>query len=64
LIVKKSDTIVAEVHEIRRQIYERTKDMTASERTAYFNESGRRSAEKYGFKIYRNAEEAEMGRAL
>jgi hypothetical protein len=57
--VKKSDTIVTEVHEIRRQIYENTKNMTTAERIDYFNESGRRSAEKYGFKIYKNAAEVE-----
>jgi hypothetical protein len=53
---------VAEVHEIRRKIEERTKGMTASERTAYFNESGKRSAEKYGFKIYKNIDDAVKAR--
>jgi hypothetical protein len=38
--------------------------MTSAERTAYFNESGRQLAEKYGFKIYRNVEEAESERAM
>jgi hypothetical protein len=31
---------VDEIHEIRRQIYEETKDMTRSEVAEYFNKSG------------------------
>jgi hypothetical protein len=37
--------------------------MNDIELAAYFNESGRRSAEKYGFKIYASAEEALRERA-
>jgi hypothetical protein len=49
--MRKPDTILDEVHEIRRRINERTKDMTPSERTAYFNRRGEEAAKKYGFKI-------------
>jgi hypothetical protein len=60
--VKKSDTIVAEVHAIRALIDQNTMDMTSAEITAYFHESGRRLSEKYGFKIYKSAAEAERER--
>jgi len=61
--VKKSDTIVAEVHAIRATIDNRTTGMTSAEVTAYFHKSGKRLAEKYGFKIYKDASEAERERA-
>ena len=46
----KADTIVDEIHTTRRKIEEKTKDMTVSERTAYFNQTGEAAARKYGFK--------------
>ena len=49
--MKRPDTILDEIHATRRKIDERTREMTASERTAYFNERGRIFAEKYGFTI-------------
>ena len=55
--MKKPDTILDEVHAIRRKIEEHTKDMTASERTAYFNRVGEAVAKKYGFKRVVNAKE-------
>jgi hypothetical protein len=56
-MMKKPDTILDEVHAIRRRIEERTKGMTPSERTAYFNQRGEATAKKYGFKIVANAKE-------
>ena len=48
--MRNPDTILDEVHAIRRKIEEHTKDMSASERTAYFNQVGEAAAKKYGFK--------------
>ena len=48
--MRKPDTILDEIHATRRKIEEKTKDMTVSERTAYFNQTGEASARKYGFK--------------
>ena len=59
LTMKKPDSILDEVHEIRRRIEERTKDMTASERTAYFNRRGEAAAKKYGFKRVASANETD-----
>jgi len=47
--MKKPDTIVDEIHAIRREIEKKTKDMSSSERTAYFNQAGKTAAQKYGF---------------
>ena len=49
--MRKPDTILDEVHEIRRMIEEKTKNMTSSERTACFNQRGDVIANRYGFKI-------------
>ena len=48
--MKKPDTILDEIHKTRRDIEEKTKKMTRSERTAYFNQTGAAAARKYGFK--------------
>jgi len=48
--VKKPDTILDEIHTTRRNIEEQTKNMTSSERTAYFNKAGAAAARKYGFR--------------
>jgi len=56
--MKKPDTILDEVHATRRKLYEATKDMTSSERTAYFNRNAESVAQKYGFKIVASAKEA------
>ena len=55
--MKKPDTILDEIHAIRRKIDERTKDMTSSERTAYFNQTGEAVARKYGLKRVTSAKE-------
>ena len=55
--MKKPDTILDEIHAIRRKIDERTKDMTASERTAYFNQTGEAVARKYGLRRVITAKE-------
>jgi len=49
--MKKPDTILNEIHAIRCRLEEITKDMTAAERTAYFNNRGEIAAKKYGFKV-------------
>jgi len=49
--MKKPDTILNEIHAIRRKLEEITKDMTAAQRTAYFNNRGEIAAQKYGFKV-------------
>ena len=48
--MRKPDTILDEIHATRRKIEEKTKSMTVSERTAYFNQTGESAARKYGFK--------------
>jgi len=48
--VKKPDTIIDEIHTTRRNIEEKTKNMTRSERTAFYNQAGITAAKKYGFK--------------
>ena len=44
-----------EVHAIRLMLYDRTKDMTPNERTAYYNRRGAEAAKKYGFKVVQSA---------
>ena len=62
--MRKPDTILDEIHATRRRIEERTRGMTASERTAYFNLRGEAAAKKYGFKIVTSAkEDVELRRA-
>ena len=46
--MRKPDTILDEIHAIRRKLYEATKDMSTTERTAYFNATGERLAREYG----------------
>ena len=49
--MRKPDTILNEIHATRRRFEDITKDMTATERTAYFNNRGEIAAQKYGFKV-------------
>jgi len=57
--MRKPDTIVDEIHEIRRRIAERTAGMTSAERAAYFNQRSEIAAKKYGFVIYQKPESQE-----
>ena len=43
---EKPDTILDEIHATRRKLNEATKDMTSSERTAYYNQAGEAAAKK------------------
>ena len=56
-MMKKPDTILDEVHATRRKLYEATKDMSSSERTAFFNRCAEAVAKEYGFKIVASAKE-------
>jgi len=56
-MMKKPDTILDEIYETRRKLYETTKDMTSSERTAYINQRAEAAAKKYGFKIVAGAKD-------
>jgi hypothetical protein len=49
--MRKPDTILDEIHSTRGRIDEKTKGMSASERTEYFNQQGKMYAQKYGFKV-------------
>jgi hypothetical protein len=51
------NTIEQEVDQIRLQLYEKTKNMTPSQLTEYYQKSGEVSAKKYGFKIIASAKE-------
>ena len=51
--MKKPDTILDEIHEIRKQIELRTQGMTEAEITAYFNQRGAAAAKKHGFEHLR-----------
>jgi hypothetical protein len=55
--MRKADTILDEIHATRRKIDEKTKGMTVSERTAYFNQRGEVASQKYGFKVVASANE-------
>ena len=57
-MMRKPDTILDEIHKIRREINELTKDMTTPQRTLYFNRRGEAAAKKYGFKVVANANES------
>jgi len=57
--MKKPDTILDEIHATRRKLNEATKDMTSSERTAYYNQAGEAAAKKYGFHRVASARDAQ-----
>ena len=40
-LVISSDFTIDDIHKIREQNYERTKDMTVAEKVAYYNNSGK-----------------------
>ena len=58
--MKRPDTILDEVHEIRQRIEEKTKGMTSFERTTYFNKSGEDIAREYGLKRVLSASQVHM----
>ena len=49
--MKKTDTILDEIHAIRRQIDEETKDMTSAERADYINQSAEAALKESGYKV-------------
>jgi hypothetical protein len=57
--MKTDDVIEQEVDKIRLHLYEKTKGMTPSQLTEYYQKSGEASAKKYGFKIIADAKVAQ-----
>ena len=55
--MKQPGTILDEIHATRRKIYDATKDMSPSERTAYFNQRAEAVAREYGFNIVSSVKE-------
>jgi hypothetical protein len=53
--MKSPNTIEQEINQIRLMIYEKTKDMTNSQRTEYYKQSTEETIRKYGFKVVENA---------
>ncbi len=41
VLVISLDFTIEDIHKIREQIYERTKDMTVAEKVTYYNNSGK-----------------------
>ena len=62
--MKKPDTIIEEIHEIRRQIAARTAGMSSAERAAYFNQRCAEAARIYGFKFDQNPQSSEQSAKL
>ena len=58
-MMKKPDIILDEIHITRCKLYDATKDMTASERTEFFKQTGEAVAEKYGFHRISSARKTE-----
>ena len=58
--MKTANTIEQEVNQIRLKIYEKTKNMTPIQLTAYYQKSGEASSKKYGFTIIASPEEKKM----
>jgi hypothetical protein len=52
------NTIEDDLDVIRDKIYEKVKDMTPSERTAYFNHITDPVIEKYGLRVVKSVQEA------
>ena len=55
--MKTISPIEQEVNQIRRAIYEKTKDMTPAQITEYYKQSTDATIQKYGFKVIKNAKE-------
>jgi hypothetical protein len=56
--MRKPDTILDEVHAIRRKIDEETRGMTSAQRVERVNKIGEAAAQKYGFRIVTSASES------
>jgi len=54
--MEKPDTILDEIHEIRRQIYEEIKDMTPEEHIEYFRKITEPIIKEYGMKVVSGTE--------
>ena len=54
--MRTEDTILDEIHEIRRKIYEETKDMTPEEISEYYRRTTRPIIEEYGMKLVSRAD--------
>ena len=54
--MRKPDTILDEIHEIRRQIYEETKDMTPEEHSEYYRQKTDPIIKEYGMKLVSRVE--------
>jgi len=53
--MRTEDTILDEIHEIRRQIYEEIKNMTPEEVSEYYRKATRPIIEEYGMKLASHA---------
>ena len=60
--MRKTDKILDEIHAIRRQIDEETKNMTSAERADYINQSAEAALKENGYKIIYLNEEKTMCR--
>lgn len=54
------NAIEQEVNQIRLKIYEKTKDMTPAQLTAYYKKSTEATIKKYGFKVVAYANEKDI----
>ena len=48
---RKHDSIVEEIHKVRKKLYEEQKHLTVEERIKQSNELARKYAKEYGFKV-------------
>jgi hypothetical protein len=55
--MKQTSTIEQEINQIRLAIHEKTKDMTPSQLTEYYQKSTEDTIKKYGFKVIASAKE-------
>jgi len=49
--MRKPDTILDEIHEIRRQIYEETKDLTPEEHLEYYKRETEPVIKEHGMRV-------------
>ena len=60
--MRKTDTILDEIHRVRRQIDEETKDMTSFERADYIKQSAEAALKESGYNIVYLNEEKTISR--